>query len=88
MNLQRPRMAEEEYLTPAQVADELQVTVVTVRRWIANEKLRARKAGPRRWMIRRSDLDHLLAGGDRAADTVEVSEDPSFSRHLVAPDER
>ncbi len=41
-------MAEDEYLTPAQVADELQVTVVTVRRWIANEELRARKAGPRR----------------------------------------
>ncbi|MGI8557861.1 MAG: helix-turn-helix domain-containing protein [Solirubrobacteraceae bacterium] len=81
-------MAEDEYLTPAQVADELQVTVVTVRRWIANEELRARKAGPRRWMIRRSDLDRFLAGGDRSAHTAEVSEDPSFSRHLVAPDER
>jgi len=81
-------MAEDEYLTPTQVADELQVTVVTVRRWIANEELRARKAGPRRWMIRRSDLDRFLAGGDRFTDTAEASEDPSFSRHLVAPDER
>ncbi|MGH2884779.1 MAG: helix-turn-helix domain-containing protein, partial [Solirubrobacteraceae bacterium] len=40
-------MAEEQYLTPAQVAQELQVTVVTVRRWIANRELRATKAGPR-----------------------------------------
>jgi hypothetical protein len=29
-------MADEHYLTPAQVADELHVTVVAVRRWIAN----------------------------------------------------
>jgi excisionase family DNA binding protein len=81
-------MAEEQYLTPAQVAQELQVTVVTVRRWIANRELRATKAGPRRWMIRRSDLDEFLAAGGRSGPTLEASEDPSFSKHLVAPDER
>lgn len=81
-------MAEEQYLTPAQVAEELQVTVVTVRRWIAKEELRARKAGPRRWMVRRSDLDAFLAGGGEGGSSIEVSEDPSFSKHLVAPDER
>jgi len=81
-------MAEEQYLTPAQVADELQVTVVTVRRWIANRELRARKAGPRRWMIRRSDLNAFLAADGQSDAAVEISEDPSFSRHLVAPDER
>jgi excisionase family DNA binding protein len=81
-------MVEEQYLTPAQVAQELQVTVVTVRRWIANRELRATKAGPRRWMIRRSDLDEFMAGGGQSGATVEVSEDPSFSKHLVAPDER
>jgi excisionase family DNA binding protein len=81
-------MADEQYLTPAQVADELHVTVVTVRRWIANRELRATKAGPRRWTIRRSDLDAFLAAGGQSAATTEVSEDPSFSTHLVAPDER
>jgi excisionase family DNA binding protein len=81
-------MAGEQYLTPAQVAEELQVTVVTVRRWIANRELRATKVGPRRWTIRRSDLDAFLAGGGRAGPSVEGSEDPSFSKHLVAPDER
>ena len=81
-------MADEEYLTPAQVADEFHVTVVTVRRWIANRELRATKAGPRRWTIRRSDLDEFLAAGEQSGPTVEVSEDPSFSKHLVAPDER
>jgi excisionase family DNA binding protein len=81
-------MADDEYLTPAQVADDLQVTVVTVRRWIASGELRASKAGPRRWTIRRSDLDRFLSDGGRQEEVGEVSEDPSFSKHLVAPDER
>ena len=81
-------MVDEQYLTPAQVAQELQVTVVTVRRWIANRELRATKAGPRRWMIRRPDLGEFLVGGGQSGSTVEVSEDPSFSKYLVAPDER
>lgn len=81
-------MADEQYLTPAQVADELHVTVVTVRRWIAHRELRATKAGPRRWTIRRSDLDSFLAAGGQSDASIELSEDPSFSKHLVAPDER
>jgi excisionase family DNA binding protein len=81
------RVAEERYLTPAQVADELQVTVVTVRRWIANRELRASKAGPRRWMIRRSDLDSLLAAGGPPGTGPAASEDPSFRKHLVVPGE-
>ena len=81
-------MADDQYLTPAQVADELQVTVVTVRRWIASRELRATKAGPRRWMISRSDLKSFMARGGHPSVEVEVSEDPSFSKHLVAPDER
>jgi hypothetical protein len=39
-------------------------------------------------MIRRSDLDAFLAAGGQSAASTEVSEDPSFSKHLVAPDER
>jgi hypothetical protein len=39
-------------------------------------------------MIRRSDLDSFLAAGGQPAASTEVSEDPSFSKHLVAPDER
>ena len=80
-------MADEQYLTPAQVADELHVTVVTVRRWIANRELPASKAGPRRWTVRRTDLDRFLSGRGAHGDQVEMSEDPSFSIHLVAPDE-
>jgi excisionase family DNA binding protein len=78
----------QEYLTPAQVAEEMQVTVVTVRRWIANGDLRASKAGPRKWMIRRSDLAEFLSHAPRDNATAEASEDPSFKSYLVAPGER
>ncbi len=64
------------------------MTVATVRRWITTGDLRASKAGPRLWTIRRSDLDDFLGGGGRADVMLAPSEDPSFSRHLVAPDER
>ena len=82
-------MTEDLYLTPAQVAEELRVTVVTVRRWITSGQLRASKAGPRKWMIRRADIVAFLAGGSaggRGQVTVEVSEDPSFRRYLVVPE--
>lgn len=78
-------MADDVYLTPTQIAEELHVTVVTVRRWITNGQLRASKAGPGKWMVRRADLDAFLAGG-RSDIGVEVSEDPSFSRYLVVPE--
>jgi len=82
-------MADDQYLTPAQVADELHVTVVTVRRWITTGQLAASKAGPRKWMVRRSDLSAFLAGSNPGAGgglDVDVSEDPSFRRYLVVPE--
>lgn len=81
-------MSLEQFLTPAQIAEELQVTVITVRRWITTGALRASKAGPRRWMVRRSDLEGFLSIGDRSGASIEASEDPSFIEHLVAPDDR
>jgi len=82
-------MTDDQYLTPSQVADELHVTVVTVRRWITTGQLVASKAGPRKWMVRRSDLAAFLAGSDaggRGGVGAEVSEDPSFRRYLVVPE--
>ncbi len=80
-------MADTELLTPAQVADELQVTTITVRRWITTGQLPASKAGPRKWMIRRSDLSSFLAGTPTEPTGLEASEDPSFRKHLVVPGE-
>jgi excisionase family DNA binding protein len=78
-------VADQEYLTPTQAAEELHVTVVTVRRWINSGALRASKAGPRKWMIRRSDLDEFLSVA-APGDDVEASEDPSFQPYLVVPE--
>lgn len=75
-------------MTPAQVAQEMQVTVVTVRRWIASGDLRASKAGPRKWMIRRSDVAEFLSDAPRDDASAEASEDPSFKSYLVVPGER
>jgi excisionase family DNA binding protein len=82
-------MTDDGYLTPSQVAAEVHVTVVTVRRWITNGQLPASKAGPRKWMVRRADLDAFLSAGrslDPADAALEVSEDPSFRRYLVVPE--
>jgi excisionase family DNA binding protein len=82
-------MTTDQFLTPSQVAAELQVTVVTVRRWITTGQLVASKAGPRKWMVRRSDLSEFLAGSnasDGGGVGVEVSEDPSFRQYLVVPE--
>jgi excisionase family DNA binding protein len=84
-------MIDDEYLSPAQVAEELQVTTVTVRRWIASGELPAAKAGPRKWRIRRADVAQMLspeAQRQRPYASVAPSEDPSFSKHLVVPGER
>ncbi len=81
-------MIDDEYLSPAQVAEELQVTTVTVRRWIASGELPAAKAGPRKWRIRRADVSQMLSPeAPRRYASVAPSEDPSFSKHLVVPGE-
>lgn len=53
------RMAEE-FLTPEQAAAIAQVSVFTIRRWIKEGELPARKVG-RLWRIRRSDVERRLA---------------------------
>jgi excisionase family DNA binding protein len=81
-------MADQQYLTPTQLAEELQVTTITVRRWITSGQLPAAKAGPRKWRIRRSDVDRFLTGAGDPTSALAPSEDPSFRRHLVVPGER
>ncbi len=81
-------MSDGQFLTPAQVAAELHVTTITVRRWITGGQLAATKAGPRKWVIRRTDVDRFLSGSAEHSRTIEPSEDPSFSKHLVAPSDR
>jgi len=51
---------DQNFLTPQEVSDLLQVSVQTVRRWIKDEHLPAYKVGPRMWRISTTDLDAWL----------------------------
>ena len=82
----RPERRHRELVGVPEAAHYCDVDPRTVRRWIAKGQLRASKAGPRRWMIRRSDIKGFLSDGGRMGTTAEASEDPSFSKHLVAPE--
>jgi excisionase family DNA binding protein len=48
------------WLTVAEIADELRVNPATVRLWVSKGALPATRAGQRKLLIRRSDLDHML----------------------------
>ncbi len=50
------------WLTVAEFADALRVRPVTVRSWISKGELPATRAGRRKWLIRRSELDRMLHG--------------------------
>jgi excisionase family DNA binding protein len=48
------------WLTLVEIAEELRLSPVTIRSWIAKGRLKAKRAGQRKWLVRRSDLDRLL----------------------------
>jgi excisionase family DNA binding protein len=49
-----------EILTPREAAELLHLSLETVRRLLRSGQLPGRKVGPRRWRIRRADLDDCL----------------------------
>jgi len=50
------------WLTLAEIAEELRMSPATIRSWISKGTLRAMRAGQRKWLVRRSELDRMLAG--------------------------
>jgi excisionase family DNA binding protein len=62
---ERGELAEESFLTVAEVADMLKLNQQTVRNWIDQGSLRALRVG-RRVRIKRSDLERMLDEGYRA----------------------
>jgi excisionase family DNA binding protein len=55
-----PEEPEDPWLTVAEIADELRVNPATVRLWVSKGTLPATRAGQRKLLIRRSDLDRML----------------------------
>jgi excisionase family DNA binding protein len=64
------REAADPWLTLAEIAAELRVNPATVRQWVSKGQLKASRAGVRKWIVRRSDLDHMLAETNSSADDI------------------
>jgi excisionase family DNA binding protein len=55
---------EDPWLTLAEIAEELRLSPATIRSWISKGTLRAMRAGQRKWLVRRSEVDRMLRGED------------------------
>lgn len=55
-----PEEVADPWLTVAEIAEELRVNPATVRLWVSKGALPAKRAGQRKLLIRRSDLDRML----------------------------
>jgi excisionase family DNA binding protein len=83
-----PDPADDPWLTLAEIAEELRVNPATVRLWISRGRLKAMRAGQRKLLVRRSELDRMLAMPDpsRAAPAqprIPQPLRPVFSRPLA-----
>jgi excisionase family DNA binding protein len=65
------------WLTVAEIADELRLTPATIRTWISDGTLQAKRAGKRKWLVRRSELDRMLRGEDYADASPAPPRDPA-----------
>ncbi|MGO9974370.1 MAG: helix-turn-helix domain-containing protein [Solirubrobacteraceae bacterium] len=56
-----PDPEDDPWLTLAEIAEELRVNPATVRLWVSRGRLKAMRAGQRKLLVRRSELDRMLA---------------------------
>ena len=61
MTENEPGPADDPWLTLAEIAEELRVNPATVRLWVSRGRLKAMRAGQRKLLVRRSELDRMLA---------------------------
>jgi excisionase family DNA binding protein len=74
------RDAADPWLTLAEIAEELRVNPATVRQWVTKGQLNASRAGVRKWIVRRSELDRMLAATSAADNApAPLPEDASVS---------
>lgn len=59
-----PEDDDDPWLTLAEIAEELRVNPATVRLWVRRGRLKALRAGQRKLLVRRSELDRMLAPTD------------------------
>lgn len=64
------RDAADPWLTLAEIADELRVNPATVRQWVTKGQLKASRAGVRKWIVRRSEMERMLAATSPPAEVA------------------
>jgi excisionase family DNA binding protein len=80
-----PDPAEDPWLTLAEIAQELRVNPATVRLWVSRGKLKAKRAGQRKLLVQRSELDRMLEISSHRYDNVPTeSQSPGYPR-IPAP---
>jgi len=82
-----PDPADDPWLTLAEIAEELRVNPATVRLWISRGRLSAMRAGQRKLLVRRSELNRMLAARDLSTQPAKPWTPqplrPVFSRPLL-----
>jgi excisionase family DNA binding protein len=72
------------WLTLAEIADELRVNPATVRLWISRGRLKAKRAGQRKLLVQRSELDRMLAATDSSRQPPNRHRVPSPRRPVLS----
>jgi excisionase family DNA binding protein len=65
-----PQRTDDPWLTLAEIAAELRVNPATVRLWVSRGKLKAKRAGQRKLIVQRSELDRMLEASSHRYDDV------------------
>jgi excisionase family DNA binding protein len=80
-----PDPAEDAWLTVAEIAAELRVNPATIRLWVSKGKLKAMRAGQRKLLVQRSELNRMLEASSHRHDNVpRASQSPGYPR-IPAP---
>ncbi len=75
MNVPNTEPQDDPWLTLGEIAEELRVNPATVRAWVSKGQLEATRAGMRKWIVRRSEVDRMLAAARSAPE--EALEPPT-----------
>lgn len=78
-----PARPEDPWLTLAEIAEELRLSPATLRSWISKGTLRAMRAGQRKWLVRRSELDRMLRGEDFEDAPASPPDPPAAGRRRL-----
>ena len=65
--------AEDPWLTLAEIAQELRANPATVRLWVSRGKLKAKRAGQRKLLVQRSELNRMLEVSSHRYDNVPTA---------------